>query len=252
MILPNRVAIITGSGSGMGRASAILFSDEGGKISVVDIDTKSGQQTVEMIKEKGGNAIFIQADVSRSGDVEKMIKTTVDTYGRLDILFNNAGIPMSFTPIDELKEDLWDRMMEVNVKSIFLGAKFAVPIMKEQRGGVIINTGSIAGVRPRPGLNAYVASKGAVITLTKGLAMELAPFKIRVNCINPVATDTPMQPKFMGEGDLEEKRRAIISTIPLGRMAKPEDIAHAALYLASDYSSMVTGICLDVDGGRGI
>jgi len=252
MRLLNKVVLITGSGSGMGRASAILFSQEGAKISVVDMDNKSGQQTVELIKKKGGEAIFIQADVSKASDVERMIKTTVDTYVRLDILFNNAGFPMSFTPVEEVKEELWDRMMDINVKGIFLGCKYAVPIMKKQGGGVIINTASIIGVRPRPNMSAYSASKGAAITLTKELAIELAPYKIRVNCINPVATDTPMLSKFIGNRDLEEGKKAYISTIPLGRLAQPEDIAYAALYLASDDSLMVTGACLDVDGGRGI
>lgn len=236
----------------MGRASALLFSKEGAKISVVDIDRKGGEQAVESIKQKGQEAFFIQADVTKASDVEKMIKATVDTYGRLDILFNNAGIPMSFTPIEEVQEDLWDRIMNINVKGIFLGCKYAVPIMKKQGGGGIINTASIVAVRPRPGLSAYAASKGAAVTLTKGLAIELAPFKIRVNCINPVATDTPMLPGFIGKRDLEEGRKAFISTIPLGRLAQAEDIAQAALYLASDDALMVTGACIDVDGGRGI
>ncbi len=252
MKLKGKIALITGAGSGMGRASALLFSKEGAKISVVDIDRKGGEQAVELIKQKGQEAIFMQADVTKASDVERMIKTTVDTYGKLDILFNNAGIPMSFTPIEEVKEDLWDRIMNINVKGIFLGCKYAVPIMKKQGGGVIINTASIVAMRPRPGLSAYAASKGAAVTLTKGLAIELAPFKIRVNCINPVATDTPMLAGFIGNRDLEEGRKAFISTIPMGRLAQAEDIAHAALYLASDDSLMVTGACINVDGGRGI
>jgi len=252
MKLKGKIALITGAGSGMGRASALLFSNEGAKISVVDIDRKGGERAVELIKQKGQEAIFMQADVTKASDVERMIGTTVDTYGKLDILFNNAGIPMSFTPIEEVKEDLWDRIMNINVKGIFLGCKYAVPIMKKQGGGVIINTASIVAMRPRPGLSAYAASKGAAVTLTRGLAIELAPFKIRVNCINPVATDTPMLPGFIGNRDLEEGRKAFISTIPLGRLAQAEDIAHAALYLASDDSLMVTGACIDVDGGRGI
>lgn len=257
MKLFNKIALITGSGSGIGRASAILFSKEGAKISVVDMDQKSGQETIELIKQKGGNAIFIRADVSKASDVEIMIKTTVDIYGRLDILFNNAGIPMSFTPVEDVKEGLWDRIMDVNVKGIFLGCKYAVPIMKKQEGGVIINTASISGVRPRPGLSAYSASKGAVITLTKALAIELAPYKIRVNCINPVATETPMLAKFIEEqGAKGEKyeagRKRFINTIPLGRLAQPEDIAYAVLFLASDEASLATGISFDVDGGRGI
>lgn len=252
MKLANKVALITGSGSGFGRASALIFSKEGAKISVVDIDREGGQETVTSIKQKGGVAIFIQADVTKASDVEKMIKTTVDTYGRLDILFNNAGIAMVHSPIEEVPEDLWDRVMSVNVKSIFLACKYAVPIMKKQGAGVIINTSSIGGLRPRPTLCAYVASKGAVITLTKGLALEFAPYKIRVNCLTPVAADTPMHPKFFYEHELEEGRKRTIASIPLGRLARAEDVAYGALYLASEESSMVTGLCLNIDGGRGI
>lgn len=257
MRLSNKVALITGSGSGMGRASAILFAHEGAKVSAVDINDKTGQETVNLVKGKGGEAIFIRADVSKASDVENMIKKTVDTYGKLDILFNNAGIPMSFTPIEEVEEDLWDRIFAINVKSIFLACKYAVPIMKEQGGGIIINTASIIGVRPRPGLNAYLASKGAAIQLTKGLAIELAPHKIRVNCINPVATDTPMFPYFIDnsgakDAKYETARERFIAGIPLGRLAKAEDIASAALFLASDESAFITGVGLDVDGGRAI
>jgi len=252
MKLSNKVALITGSGSGIGRASAILFSQEGAKISVADIDEKGGQQTVDLIKQKGGSAIFIQTDVSKANDIERMIRATVDHYGKLDILFNNAGIGMPFIPIEEVKESIWDRIMEINVKGIFLGCKYAVPIMKRQGGGVIINTASISGVRPRPGLSAYSASKGAAILLTKALAIELAPFKIRVNCVNPVVVDTPFLEKNIDLSQLEEAKKSMLSTIPLGRLCQPEDIAHAALYLASDESSMVTGLSLDVDGGRGI
>ncbi len=257
MRLSNKVALITGSGSGMGRASAILFAHEGAKVSVVDINDKTGQETVNLVKGKGGEAIFIRADVSKATDVENMIKKTVDTYGKLDILFNNAGIPMSFTPIEEVEEDLWDRTFAINVKSIFLACKYAVPIMKKQGGGIIINTASIIGVRPRPGLNAYLASKGAAIQLTKGLAIELAPHKIRVNCINPVATDTPMFPYFIDDSGAkdakyEAARERFIAGIPLGRLAKAEAGAYAALFFASDESSFITGVGLDVDGGRAI
>jgi 3-oxoacyl-[acyl-carrier protein] reductase len=252
MKLSNKVALITGSGSGIGRASAILFSQEGANISVADIDEKGGQQTVDLIKQKGGSAIFVQADVTRANDTERMIKTTADHYGKLDILFNNAGIGMPFMPIEQIEESLWHRIMDINVKGIFLGCKYAIPAMKRQGGGVIINTASISGVRPRPGLSAYSASKGAVILLTKSLAIELAPFKIRVNCINPVVVDTPFLEKNIDMSQLEEAKKTMLSTIPLGRLCQPEDIAHAALYLASDESSMVTGLSLDVDGGRGI
>jgi 3-oxoacyl-[acyl-carrier protein] reductase len=249
MRLPNKIALITGAGSGMGRASAILFAEEGAKIAVADIDRKGGQQTVELIKQKGGDAIFVETDVSKASDVERMIKTTVDHFGRLDILFNNAGLPMLPTPVEDIKEEQWDKVMAVNVKGIFLGCKYAIPVLKRQGGGAIINTASISGVRPRPGQSAYSTSKGAAIILTKALAVELASHKIRVNCINPVATETPMLPKL---GATPEAAKGIVATIPIGRMAQAKDIAYAALYLASDEAYMVTGVGLDVDGGRGI
>lgn len=251
MKLKGKVALVTGAGSGMGRAIAILFAKEGAKVSVVDIDTDGGQETVGLIKQNG--AQFISADVAKVLDAERMIKTTVDAYGRLDILANNAGVPMGPTPIDEVDENLYDKIMAVNVKAIYLSSKYVIPIMKQQGGGVIINITSIAGVRPRPGLNVYCASKGGAIVLTKALAIELATHKIRVNSICPVAADTPMLAKFVGESkDFEKGRKAFIATIPLGRLATPEDIAYAALYLASDEASLVTGVNLEVDGGRGI
>lgn len=257
MKLSNKVALITGAGSGFGRATAILFSKEGAKISVVDIDKKGGQETVKFIKGHGGDAFFVDADVSKASDNEKMIQTTVDQYGKIDILFNNAGVPMSFTPIEEVTEELWNRIMDINVKGIFLGSKSAIPFMKKQGAGVIINTASISGVRPRPGLIAYSTSKAAAIMLTKALAIELAPYKIRVNCLNPVAGETPMLAKFIGAEEskgekFEAGRKRFIDTVPMGRLAQPEDVAYAALYLASDEASLVTGVSLDVDGGRGI
>jgi 3-oxoacyl-[acyl-carrier protein] reductase len=250
MRLSGKVAVITGSGSGMGRASAILFADEGAKVVVADINGKAAQETVELIKKKGGNAVSVEADVSKASDVAGMIKTAVDTYGKLDILFNNAGYPMLPTTVEDVDEELWDKIMAVNVKGIFLGAKYAFPVMKKQGGGVIINTASISGRRPRPGQSPYSTSKAAAIFLTKALAIEAAPHKIRVNCINPTATETPMIP-LLG-ATTQEAVKGIVSTIPMGRLAQPIDIAYAALYLASDESSLVTGIGLDVDGGRGI
>ncbi|HOE18257.1 MAG TPA: SDR family oxidoreductase [Syntrophorhabdaceae bacterium] len=249
MRLSNKVALITGAGSGMGQASALLFAEEGAKAAVVDINGKAAQQTVNLIKEKGGDAVSIEGDVSKANDVAGMIKATMDAFGRLDILFNNAGYPMVPTPLIDVEEELWDKIMDVNVKGIFLACKYAVPIMRQQGGGVIINTASISGVRPRPGQSPYAASKAAAILLTKALAVEFAPYKIRVNCINPTATETPMLPLL---GTTEESKKVIISTIPLGRMALPKDIAYAALYLASDESAMVTGTALNVDGGRGV
>ena len=257
MKLANKVALITGAGSGMGRASAILFAKEGAKIAVVDLNEQTGKETVQFIQENKGNAFFIQADVSKAADAEKMIRNTLDKYGKLDILFNNAGIPMAFTPVEDIKEELWDRIMNVNVKAIFLASQIAVPIMKKQGGGVILITASISGVRPRPGLSAYSTSKAAAIMLAKALAIELAPFKIRVNAINPVAADTPMLSHFMASGgakgdEYERGKKRFIDTVPLGRLATPEDVAHMALFLASDEASLITGASFDVDGGRGI
>ena len=250
--LKDKVALITGAGSGIGRATAELFAREGAKVSVVDLVTDHGEVVVEEIRKGDGDAIFVQADVSSASDAQKMVDATTQAYGRLDILFNNAGIPMGFTPIEEIDDEFFDRVMAVNVRSVHLGCKHAVPVMKRQGGGVILNTASTAGIRPRPGLSAYSASKGAVIAMTKGLAIELAPFKIRVVSINPVATDTPMLPGFFGAMDPTEARERFIASVPMGRLNRPEDIAHAALYLASDEAEMVTGTAFEIDGGRNI
>ena len=252
MRLESKAALITGAGSGIGRATAELFGREGAKVVVADLSVEGGEATVEAIRELGGDAIFVQADVSAASDVRKMIEATTQAYGRLDVLFNNAGLPMGATPIEEVDDDFFDRMMAVNVKSVHLGCKYAVPVMKAQGGGVILNTASTAGIRPRPGLSAYAASKGAVIALTKALALELAPFRIRVVSINPVATDTPMLPGFFGTADPAEARERYIASIPMGRLNRPEDIAHAALFLASDEAEMVTGTAFEIDGGRDI
>jgi 3-oxoacyl-[acyl-carrier protein] reductase len=248
MRLANKSALITGGASGMGRASAILFAKEGAAVVVVDLDSKGGQETVDVIAQNGGKALFVEADVSKAADVERMIKACVDAFGKIDILFNNAGVPLMPTPTDQLDEEVWDRIIDVNVKGIFLGAKYAIPFMKNQGSGVIINTASISGLRPRPGSNAYATSKGAAISLTKALAVELAPFGIRVNCINPVAAETPMLAKLTPPGG----EKMLTQSVPMGRLATADDVAYAALYLASDEASMVTGIGLGVDGGRGI
>jgi 3-oxoacyl-[acyl-carrier protein] reductase len=256
--LANRVAIITGAGtahslaqegaiitaaaSGIGSTSACLFAKEGAKVVVADIDDAGGKETVAAVEANGGEAIFVHTDVSVASEVEHLVKATIDRFGRIDILFNNAAAGLSSTPVEAIDESSWDRSYAVNVKSIFLGAKYAVPEMRKTGGGVIINTGSTLGVRPgMKNSSAYASSKGALNTLTKALAVELAPDNIRVNCINPTAIESPI---FS-----EEQRKAVESHTPLGRMAKAQDIAYAALYLASDESSMITGISLNVDGG---
>jgi len=253
MRLTDKVAIITGASSGIGRASAYVFAKEGAKIVVADIDDAGGEETVATIKENGGEAIFVHTDVSKASDAENLIKTTKDKFGKIDILFNNAGVPHKPMPIEDLPESLWDHIFSVNVKGIFLMTKYAFPVMKKAGSGVVINLASISGFRPRPGGSAYATSKAAAILLTKELALEGAPNKIRVNAISPVAAETPMLPGLLPEGvDMNEAKKALVNTIPLGRLAKPEDVAYAALYLASDESSMLTGECISVDGGRGI
>lgn len=255
MKLDGKVALITGAGSGFGRATAILFTREGAKVVVADKDIDTANQTVDLIKQNGGVASSVQADVGTAAGCEKMIRFAVDTYGRLDILHNNAGIPMSACVVENIEEEVWDRVMQVNTKSVFLAAKVAFPIMKKGGGGVIINTSSVSGVRVRPGGGVYAVSKAAVTHFTKILALEGAPFKIRVNSISPVASETPLLMGLLSEEqkkDMVATKKAFLSSIPLGRFVVPEDIAKAALYLASDDSSMVTGLDLLVDGGRAI
>lgn len=252
MLLRDKVAIITGGGSGMGKATCQLFSREGAKVVVADLNQEAAEKTVA---ELPGEAIAVRVNVAEEEMVSHLIEETIRVFGRVDVVVNNAGVPMSFLPIEELTVDKWNTIMDVNTKSIFLTSKHVVPHMKKQGGGVIINIASIAAIRARPGLHAYCASKGAALILTKALAIELAPYKIRVNAINPGPADTPMLSKFMSgdQAKIEKETKEIfIDSVPLGSLISPEDIAHAALYLASDMAKMVTGEVLNVDGGRGI
>jgi 3-oxoacyl-[acyl-carrier protein] reductase len=249
MSLGTKTAAITGAGSGMGRATARLFAERGADVAVIDIDGEAAEETVSLIGEDGGSAIAVTADSSEAADVEAFVDRTASAFGGIDVLHNNAGIPQESTPVEDVTEATWDRIQAVNLKSTFLGAKYAVPRMRADGGGVILNTASTAGIRPRTGLSAYCASKGGVITLTKQLAHELAEDEIRVNAICPVATDTDMLPEFAA-GDLTVE--SMRDTIPLGRLAEATDIAHAAAFLASDEASMITGTALEVDGGRDI
>lgn len=250
MDFTGKTAVVTGAGAGMGRATASLFAERGADVVVVDLDEDTANETADEIGNVGdGDAIAITADVSQAADVESFVEQAVEEFGTLDILHNNAGIPQESTPVEDVAEETWDQIQDVNLKSAFLGAKYAVPHMREQKGGVILNTASTAAIRPRTGLSAYVASKGGMVSLTKQLAYELADDDIRVNAVCPVATDTDMLPEFTSEGLTLDQ---MADTIPLGRLAEPEDIAHAAVFLASEEAEMITGTALEVDGGRDI
>ncbi|WP_448188124.1 SDR family oxidoreductase [Azospirillum sp. sgz301742] len=246
MRLQGKVAIITGGGSGFGEGMAKRFAAEGAKVVVADINEESARRVAS---ETGNGAIAVRADVSVSADVKAMVDAAVQAFGRLDILVNNAGYTHRNGPMLEVDEATFDRIFAVNVKSIYLAAQHAVPVFRGQGGGMILNIASTAGVRPRPGLTWYNGSKGAAITLTKSMAVELAPDKIRVCAINPVAGETGMLHLFMGE-DTPEKRAQFKASVPLGRLSTPQDIANAALFLCSDEAEFLTGICLEVDGGR--
>ena len=249
--LQGLVSVITGAGSGIGRASALAFANEGACVVAADLNADAAAHAVEEIRTRGGSAESIAVDVTNRNDVERMLDLAVERYGRLDVLFNNAGIPQSFTRLEDSDDALFEGIMAVNVRGVFNGCRAAIPRMKAQGGGVILNTASTAGIRPRPGLAIYNASKAAVIALTKTLAVELAPDRIRVVSICPVATDTPMLPTFLG-ADLENGRERFIATIPWGRLNRPEDIANAAVFLASPEAEMVTGTAFEVDGGRDV
>jgi 3-oxoacyl-[acyl-carrier protein] reductase len=246
------VAVITGAGSGIGRASAMAFAEEGASVVAADLNPDSARETAQQITASGGTADSFAVDVTNAEMVNDMVSHTVQRFGRLDVLFNNAGLPQSYTPIEETTDELFQKIVDVNIKGVFYGCRAAIPPMKTQGGGVILNTASTAGIRGRPGLAIYNASKAAVISLTKTMALELAPHHIRVVSICPVATDTPMLPTFLGANNEAEARKRFIATIPWGRLNKPEDIARAAVFLASSDAEMVTGTAFEVDGGRDI
>jgi 3-oxoacyl-[acyl-carrier protein] reductase len=253
--LQDLVTVITGAGSGIGRASAQHFAREGARVVVADLRGDAAAETTELIRSEGGIAECVQADVTLRAQVDAMIDVAIHQFGRVDVLFNNAGVPMSFTPFDEVEDAVWDRIFSVNVKGVYHGIQAVLPHMRRQGGGVILNTASTAGIRPRPGLAPYAASKAAVISITKTLALELAEDRIRIVAICPVAVDSPMLPSFIGVergADLEAGRQRFLATIPWGRFNTPDDIARAAVYLASSEAEMVNGTAFEIDGARDV
>jgi len=251
MRLKDRVAIVTGAGSGIGAASAQAMAREGARVLVVDLNEAAVKKTVEQIEKAGGQAAGARADVARAADNQSVVEQAVARWGRLDIFFANAGVPQWKTDIEEVDEKTFDQIFAVNVKGVWLGAKYALPVMKKQRRGVFLVTASTSAIRPRPGGQTYAASKGAVVTLTKALALEAAPHGVRVVAIAPVATHTPMLPTFMNKVEVDEEGlRQYIATVPLGRLNEPQDLANTAVFLASDDAAMITGSCVEVDGGR--
>jgi 3-oxoacyl-[acyl-carrier protein] reductase len=247
MRLAGKVAVVTGAGSGFGRGIAELFAEEGCKVIVADIHAARAAEVAAGI---GAMAVPVTADVSLKSHVELMIRAAMSAFGGIDIVVNNAGTTHKNQSLMTVSEEEFDRIYAINVKSIYLTTLAAVPELEKRGGGSIINTASTAGLRPRPGLTWYNGSKGAVITLTKSMAAELAPRNIRVNAINPVIGETGMLEQFMGTADTPENRARFLAGIPLGRMSKPSDIANAALFLADPASSFITGVAIEVDGGR--
>lgn len=254
MRLKNKVAIITGGAQGFGYGIAERYVQEGCNVMLVDIQAHAVETAAAALQEaaKASGALPVvaqQADVSKSGDWDELVSAALVAFGRIDIVVNNAGVSHKNQPMLDVDEAEFDRVYAVNVKSIYLSAKHCVPVFRSQHGGCFVQIASTAGVRPRPGLTWYNGSKGAVILTSKSMAVELAKDNVRVNCINPVAGETPLLATFMGE-DTPEKRALFKASIPLGRLSTPKDIANAALFLASDEAEFITGACLEVDGGR--
>ncbi|MBV7337823.1 SDR family oxidoreductase [Chloroflexi bacterium TSY] len=242
-----KVALVTGSGSGIGRASALAFAKEGASIVVADIVTAGGEETVQMITEAGGEAIFVRADVSQAAEVEALLHRIVESYGRLDYAHNNAGIESIRIPTVEHTEETWDSIINVNLKGVWLCMKYEIPQMLKHGGGAIVNTSSVAGLAGYAGVAAYAASKHGVNGLTKVAAIEYAQAGVRVNAVCPGAIRTPMIQRALDERP--EMADGIAAMHPLGRMGEPEEIAQAVVWLCSDAASFVTGLPMSVDGG---
>ncbi len=247
--LEGKVSLITGAGSGIGQAMAVLFAREGSKVAVADIAAEGGQETVRRIRDEGGEAEFFQVDVSSAAQVRRMVEAVIARFGRIDILCNNAGIGVAATVVDTTEED-WDRVIDVDLKGVFLGCKYVIPHMLRQGGGVIVNTASVAGMVGVLNRAAYCAAKAGVIGLTKSIAVDFVTKGIRANCVCPGTVESPWIEKILAQQpDPVAERQRMIERQPMGRMGKPEEIAAAALYLASDEAAFVTGTELVIDGG---
>ncbi len=245
--LAGKIAIVTGAGGGFGEGIAKLFAAEGARVGVLDL---RGEAAERVAAEIGADAIALAADVTSRAQMEVAVRKVVDTFGIPDVFINNAGWTHRNKPMLEVTEEEFDRVYAINVKSIYHISNIIIPLMRGNGGGSIVNIGSVAGIRPRPGLTWYNSTKGAVNILSQSMAVELAPDNIRVNAICPVMGETGLLEAFMGVPDTPENRARFIATIPMGRMSRPEDIARATLYLASDDAAFITGVLLPVDGGR--
>ena len=245
--LDGKVALITGAGSGIGRASALAFAREGARVAVADIVVEGGEETVRMVQEAGGEAFFIKVDVANAADVEAMVNTVVDTYGRIDCAYNNAGIEGRLASTDAYPEDVFDKVIAINLTGVWLCMKYELPHMLKQGSGAIVNTASGAGLIGVAGMSAYVASKHGVVGLTKTAALEYAKSGIRVNAVCPGLIQTPMVERITAEQP--QLGEALVAAEPIGRTGKPEEIAESAVWLCSDAASFVTGHAMSVDGG---
>lgn len=251
MRLKDKITIVTGAGSGFGEGIARRFAQEGAKLIVNDINKQGGERVTREIRDAGGSAEFVQADVTRDADWSKLVRAASATFGGLDVVVNNAGWTHRRKAFLEVTEEEFDKVYAVNVKSVYLSARHALPALRKRGGGCLVNIASTAGLRPRPGLTVYNSSKGAVILMSKSMAAEFGPDKVRVNCVNPVfSPDTALSADFAGGALTPEAKAAFLATIPLGRFSTPLDVANACLYLASDEAAMISGSCIEVDGAR--
>jgi 3-oxoacyl-[acyl-carrier protein] reductase len=250
--LQGKVAVVTGGASGFGAEIGKKLAQEGATVTLLDVDDAGGARVAAEINAlRPRSARFLHCDVSRRADVADSVRRVVAADERIDVYVNNAGITHRNGPMLEVSEDWFDRIFAVNVKALYLSALELVPVLRAQGGGSVVNIASTAGIRPRPGLTVYNASKGAAITFTKSMAIEFAPDNIRVNAICPVAGETPLLAEFMG-GDTPELRAKFAASVPLGRLSQPRDVANAVAFLASDEAAFITGVALEVDGGRSI